>query len=172
MCWICICIAARLKPYWPMKTTSRSPTGGTHIPRAARSLPRSSLSGFGTCAWSWGKRSRRLNCARPNLLPHVRRNLSQPMNPYLRKHPSLRSLTALRNSRAPLLRMAFPAPLLLRNLMGRSAALPTTRSISRSGVLSGMAPCGCCTRRASVIAVPVPCGHSVKKAAPRSNHDG
>ena len=97
-------------------------------------LPRSSLSGFGTCAWSWGKRSRRLNCARPNLLPHVRRNLSQPMNPYLRKHPRLRSLTALRNSRAPLLRMAFPAPLLLRNLMGRSAALPTTRSISRSGV--------------------------------------
>jgi hypothetical protein len=41
-------IVARLKPCWPMKTISRSPTGGTPIPRVARSLPRSSPNGCGT----------------------------------------------------------------------------------------------------------------------------
>ena len=72
----------------------------------------------------------------------------------------------------PPLPMVFPVPRLLCNPMGPSFALPITHSIPRSGDPNAMAPCGYCTRRASAIAVPVLCGHSVKKAVRRSNHGG
>src|SRR6266700_4694298 len=42
-------LVGRLKQRWPMKTTSKIRIAGTLIPRVGRSLPRSSLSGHGTC---------------------------------------------------------------------------------------------------------------------------
>src|SRR5579884_2997466 len=48
-------------------------------------------------------------------------------------------------------------------------ALRTTRFIPKNGVPSAMAPCGSCMPHASVIAVPAPYVHSVKRVAPRSN---
>lgn len=53
--------------------------------------------------------------------------------------------------------MAFLAPRLLCSQMEPYVALPTTHSISRSGVLRTMAPCGSCMLRASTIVVPAPC---------------
>ena len=56
------------------------------------------------------------------------------MSLHLRKHPRLRSLTALQNSHASLLRMASLVPRFLCNLMERCVAPPITHSTSRSGV--------------------------------------
>lgn len=76
------------------------------------------------------------------------------------------------SGRAPLLRMASLVQRLLHSQMGLSVALPTIPYISRSSVPSGMALYECCTLHASAIAAPAPCVHNVKKAAPRSSHDG
>src|ERR1700730_1786874 len=55
MCWICICIAARLRLYWAMKTSSRRLTDGTLIPYAARSLFKSSRNGCGNLRLELGQ---------------------------------------------------------------------------------------------------------------------
>jgi len=48
MSWRCICIAARLKMLWPMKTWSRTRIAGVVTPRAAKRHGKSSANGCGT----------------------------------------------------------------------------------------------------------------------------
>ena len=141
-----------------------------HTP-VARSSPRSSHNGFGIFDWNWGNSSLKLSCVRPNLLQRARQKLPQPTSLNLRKHLRLRSCMAHRNGHVYRLRMVSPALRLRRNPMGRCVALPTTRCIFKSGVPSGMTPCGCCMPHASAIAVPVPCVRSRKRAVPRSSRD-
>ena len=112
---------------------------------------------------NWGNSSLQQSCAPPNLLQPLRLGL------HLLKSLRLRSSMALRNSHAPPLPMAFPAPRLPLNLMERCVALPTIPSIHRNGALSAMAPYGSCMRLALVIVAPVLCVPSVKRAVTRSS---
>jgi hypothetical protein len=96
-------------------------------------------SGFGICVWSWDRHSLHRNRARPNLRPLVQSNRESCAS--LRTPRSVRLLAcrclsrmALPNGRAHPLRTAFPVRRLLGNPMARSAVLPITLSISRSGV--------------------------------------
>jgi hypothetical protein len=155
-----------------MKTTSRIQIGGTPIRRADRSFARSSRNGSGISGWNWANSSRQPRCAAPNLLQPLRRKLSHKQRRDLWKRPHLRSAMALPTGRVLLLRMAFPALLSLPNPMERCVVLPIIPCILKSGVPNVMGPCGSCMLPASAIAVPAPCEHSVKKAPPRSNHDG
>src|SRR5260370_392679 len=150
------CIVARLRPSWTMKTTSKMRTGGTRILRAARSLPRSSPSGFGTCDWNWGNSSLQQHYAQRNLLQPLRLSLPRPMSLHQRKIPALRLPMVHPNGRVPPLPTAFPAPRLLRSQLEPCVARPTTRSTPRSGVLNAMGLCGSCMPHALVIVAPVP----------------
>lgn len=172
MCWICICIAARLRRCSPMKTSSRSPTGGTLIPHAARSLLRSSRNGSGTSAWNWDKSSPRQSYARPNLPQHrssslhVPLSLLPPSSLHTCRSKHLRFNMVLPNGHVLPLPEAFLVLLFFCNRMGRSVAPPTVRCTHKSADLSEMAPFGSCMLLALVIAVPVSCAHVVRKAVP------
>ncbi len=172
MSWISICIAARLRPCWQMKTTSKIRIDGTLIPPVVRSSPRSLPNGSGTYGWSWGNSSPHPSCARPSLLLHVRLKLPRPASLNQRNRPCLRLSMVLPNGHGVPLPTAFLAPRLLCNRMGLYAALPTARSIPRSGVPSVMAHYGSCMPHASAIVVPAPCVRSARKVVPRRNHDG
>ena len=66
-----------------------------------------------------------------------------------------------------------PGPLLLVHGMSTLLWLPLIAfSTHKSAGPNEMAPFGSCMPRALAIVAPVLCAHSVKKAAPRSNHDG
>jgi len=123
-------------------------------------------------AWNWGNSFLQQSCARPNLLQPLRRNLLRKKSLHRQIRLRRRSSMALPNGLALRLQEAFPVLRFPRSLMAHCAALPTTRCILKNDAQSVMAPCGSCMRHASAIAVPVLCGHSVKRAAPRSNHAG
>jgi len=122
-------------------------------------LPKSSHSGFGTCAWNWGNGSLKPRSAPPNLLQHLRVSLLQRSSQCLLRSPPRRASMVLRNSHVPPLPTAFPAPRLLRKPMARSVALPITPSIRRLVAPSAMGPYASCMLRALVIVVPglLPC---------------
>lgn len=154
-----------------MKTPSKIRIGGTLIPHAARSLARSSRNGYGISGWNRGNSSLPQSCASPDLLQPLRLKLSRKKSRDPRKSPRLRSSMALPNGLILPLPTAFPVQLLLHNRMEHCVAPPTIHCIRRPDVPSVVAPCGSCMPRASAIAAPVLCGHSVKRAAPHSNPD-
>jgi hypothetical protein len=168
----CTGTVGHLQLCWPMKTRSKRWIADTPIPRVARNLPRSSLNGFGTFDENWDNSSLHLRCARPNVLPRMRLNLLQPMSLNLQQHRPPQARMVHRNGLAHRLRMGFLAAYLRRNPMEASVALSTIRSISRSGAPSAMAPYDSCMPHALVHVVPARCAHSVRRAAPRSSHDG
>jgi hypothetical protein len=162
-------LEGRLRPRSQMKTLNKTRIAGTPIPPVAKSSPRSSLSGRGISGWSWANSSFRSNCTPPNLPPRATPKLPRPTRQHQRSHHCLRSCTAHRNGPAHPLRMAFPAPRLLHNLMGPCVVLPIIRSLRRPDAPNAMGPCGSCLPHASAIVAPAPCAPSVKRAGTRSS---
>src|SRR6266849_4799653 len=191
MCWICICIAGPLKPFWQMKTSSKSPTDGVHIRLADRSFGRSSANGSGISAWKSDNSCLPPRCVQPNLLrllrlrqrqpPSQRQPLSQRQPPSQRQPlsqrqpPSQRQLPrsmVLLNGHTDRLREAFQVQLLHRKRMEACSVPPIILSIPKNADRSAMVRLVCCMRPASAIAADASCVLNVKKALPPANHDG
>lgn len=66
----------------------------------------------------------------------------------------------------------LPEPISRCNPMGRCVVLLITHSTHKSAERSEMVLSGCSIQPGLVIVVLVLCARNVKKAAPRSNHDG
>jgi len=73
MWWRSTCIVGPLNRCLPMKTRSKTPTGGVLMRPLDKRRGRLSRNGSGTCAWNWVMCLRRRRCARPSLLPPSQR---------------------------------------------------------------------------------------------------
>ena len=175
-----ICIEDRLKRCWPMKTRSRTQTGGSLIPRRGRNFARSWRTGCGTCAWNWASRCRQLPCAEPisRQISRFSRSRRFRLLTWKRLRQGITSLKkkgqssmGRPNGHAPRTPKALPEPISSRSRMAPYVARLGVPYMRKNVGKKPMARCGSSMPRASAIAARVRCASAVKNREPPASRD-